>query len=161
MKCKKRRNGMEPKFTNISHSKKLLRHISNTHKYPWHRCTSDIQFSQFIKQMLAKKSNTGRVGVPGTLEGERVGVSISRFPPLVFHTAGWWLLILRRDLKGLFRENGWWAAPAQGLKGPGDRSPVRAGGGDDEGSESSPPPRLLQGRCGRWPRPEPRAVPRS
>ena len=54
MKCKKRRNGMEPKFTNISHSKKQLRHISNTHKYPLHRCTSDIQFSHFIKRMLAK-----------------------------------------------------------------------------------------------------------
>ena len=54
VKCKKRRNGMEPKFTNTSHSEKLLRHITNTHKYPLHRCTSDIQFSQFIKQMLAR-----------------------------------------------------------------------------------------------------------
>ena len=54
MKCKKSRNGVEPKFTNISHTKKLLRHISNTHKYSRHRCTSDIQFSQFIKHMLAR-----------------------------------------------------------------------------------------------------------
>ena len=54
MKCKKSRNGVEPKFTNISHTKKLLRHISHTHKYSRHRCTSDTQFSQFIKHMLAR-----------------------------------------------------------------------------------------------------------
>ena len=84
VKCKKRRNSMEPKFTNTSHFEKLLHHITNTRKYSLHRCITGIQFSLIITQALARNKTLDARASQALKRRKRVGMPISEFLFLSF-----------------------------------------------------------------------------
>ena len=86
VKCKEKRNSMEPKFTNISHSEKLLHHITNTRKekYSLHLCITGIQFSCITTQALARRKTLDARASQALGRRKRMGMPISKFLFLSF-----------------------------------------------------------------------------